>query len=186
MKRLDLVGKKYGELTVIGFSHSHTQPSGQKRAMWSVVCSCGVEKIVSTANLTAGTTISCGHIGEKRRIESRRMPDGEAAKNSLFISYRHGAKNRGIEFKIGKDQFYETAVGACTYCGSINPQTYNGKAKTGFKYCGIDRVDSSKGYEVGNIVTCCGICNMMKNNLALDVFLNHIKRISEYANAQRS
>lgn len=186
MRRLDLAGKKYGDLTVVGFSHSHIQPSGQKRAMWSVVCSCGTEKVVSTASLTSGTTISCGHIGEKRRVDSRRMPDGEAAKNGLFTAYRHGAKSRGIKFKLQKVDFYNAAVGACAYCGAINPQTYKGKAKTGFKYCGIDRVDSSKGYEVGNIVTCCGICNMMKNSLSVDDFLNHIKRINEYANAQRS
>ena len=53
MKRLDLTGTKIGELTVIGYSHSHVQPSGQKRAVWDVVCSCGIKKKISTANLTA-------------------------------------------------------------------------------------------------------------------------------------
>ena len=37
MKRLDLVNKKIGILTVLNYSHSHIQPSGQKRAMWDVL-----------------------------------------------------------------------------------------------------------------------------------------------------
>lgn len=31
MKRLDLSGRKIGQLKILGYSHSYVQPSGQKR-----------------------------------------------------------------------------------------------------------------------------------------------------------
>ncbi|QVJ12735.1 hypothetical protein [Pseudomonas phage PSA11] len=162
---------------MLSFSHSHVQPSGQKRAVWNVKCSCGVEKQMSTGTLCHGTTISCGHIGREERAKARRLPDGEAAKNSLFLAYKHSAKCRGIAFNVSKEEFYSYAVGACHYCGDVNPQIHKGKCRTGFNYCGIDRIDSSRGYETGNMVTCCGTCNMMKNAMPQEVFLGHIEKV---------
>lgn len=28
---------------------------------------------------------------------------------------------------------------------------------------GLDRIDNSKGYEPGNVVSCCNVCNTIKN-----------------------
>jgi hypothetical protein len=42
---------------------------------------------------------------------------------------------------------------------------------------GLDRVDNNKGYVVGNLVACCGTCNMMKADLALEAFKAHIRRL---------
>jgi hypothetical protein len=40
----------------------------------------------------------------------------------------------------------------------------------------VDRIDSSIGYSVDNCVSCCTICNMMKNILSVEDFLKHIKK----------
>lgn len=46
------------------------------------------------------------------------------------------------------------------------------------KYCnfkgdiGIDRIDNSIGYISNNIVSCCKVCNVMKNKYSVDNFLN--------------
>lgn len=45
---------------------------------------------------------------------------------------------------------------------------------------GIDRIDSSKGYSDDNCVSCCSMCNLMKNNYSVYDFLNHINKISSY------
>lgn len=51
----------------------------------------------------------------------------------------------------------------------------------GILYSGIDRVDSSVGYEIGNIVPACKICNFAKSNLTQDDFKSWAKRISAMA-----
>ena len=53
-KRIDLVGKKFGRLTVISFAH------GGNNAHWNCLCDCGKEKIVHSGCLKVGSTKSCG------------------------------------------------------------------------------------------------------------------------------
>ena len=55
-RRNDLVGKKFGTLLVLGYSHSNSSYN----AVWDVMCDCGVTKKVLGTELIKGTTISCG------------------------------------------------------------------------------------------------------------------------------
>jgi hypothetical protein len=55
MKKLDLVGKKFGQLTVIAFSCTKN-----KQSIWECVCDCGNKTQVQTGNLRNGHTKSCG------------------------------------------------------------------------------------------------------------------------------
>ena len=52
----DLVGQKFGMLTVI--SRAESDESGKRR--WLCRCDCGAEKTVLGSNLKRGTTVSCG------------------------------------------------------------------------------------------------------------------------------
>ena len=59
-KLIDLVGQKYGRLTVIERAESSVQPSGQKKTKWRCKCDCGNETIVTAYDLYHGHTKSCG------------------------------------------------------------------------------------------------------------------------------
>lgn len=55
-ERTGLVGKVFGQLTVIG-----SEPSNSKgKRMWKCSCSCGNESIISTCSLRTSHTTSCG------------------------------------------------------------------------------------------------------------------------------
>jgi hypothetical protein len=56
----------------------------------------------------------------------------------------------------------------CVYCKSVNFTRPNG----------IDRVDNTLGYELGNVIPCCSVCNRAKSNLPLDYFLRWYNTIS--------
>ena len=180
MKRNDLTGLKKGRLTVIEYSHSHIQPSGQKRAMWRAVCECGKEKILSATNLTHGDTLSCGC---KKKEGLRKLPYGQASLNHKFNMYKHDAKARGLIFDLSKDQFAVLTSQPCNYCGVDGYSKTKARPTSNGAYVsnGIDRVDSSKGYVFWNCVPCCPICNKMKLNLPYQQFIDHIKRILDYA-----
>ena len=61
MSRLvDLTGRVFGRLTVLGYSHTTITPSGQKKPHWLCRCECGQEKAIKGCSLTNGTTRSCG------------------------------------------------------------------------------------------------------------------------------
>jgi len=65
MKRLELIGKKFCRLTVMGFDriskHGHT--------MWRCRCACGKETIVMSGDLTSGKSKSCGCLKKERAHE---------------------------------------------------------------------------------------------------------------------
>ena len=63
----------------------------------------------------------------------------------------------------------------CHYCGKP-PNKSHRKCDT-FLYNGLDRVDNSIGYIASNVVPCCYICNKMKGELPVEVFLEHLNNI---------
>lgn len=64
--RFDLIGKKFGRLTVTEFHHSNNG------AFWTCVCDCGNERIVGTHSLTSGHTKSCGCYNQERTRNTQR------------------------------------------------------------------------------------------------------------------
>ena len=178
MKRIDLTGKQFHRLTVLGYSHSHIQPSGQKRAIWDVVCNCGNKLKVSTANLISNNTKSCGcYIDELRRQGMvKRTPDSEI--KAFMVTYQHSAKCRNKKFALTFDVFKDLVTKNCHYCDEPpqNKYTKVGKVRK-IKFNGIDRLDNKKGYTIDNSVPCCGLCNRMKGESPVDEFFNKIKRI---------
>ncbi len=57
-KHIDLTGRKFGRLTVIGFSHT------DKYKFWNCECICGKTTKVPTGHLNNGHTTSCGCYGQ--------------------------------------------------------------------------------------------------------------------------
>ena len=171
-KIIDITGNRYGMLTVLGFSHL----DNQNGAMWNVRCDCGIETTKRGYAMKKGASLSCG------KHSPNKKPKGVAAANDLYRRYRQDAKNKNRSFEIDKDYFLELTQQNCHYCGSApNKQTcykqeYNGQ----YIYNGIDRIDSSKGYIVGNVVPCCHWCNIMKLNHSAEEFISHCRKVSEF------
>lgn len=99
-----------------------------------------------------------------------------------YCYYRTGAKNRNLEWNLTEEQFKTLIKGNCVYCGSeaINRKTVSYKNEYE-KINGIDRIDSKKGYNIDNCVSCCSKCNLMKSDFTKNDFLNHISKIYKYS-----
>lgn len=52
----DIIGQKYGELTVQSYSHK----DAASRNYFTCICSCGKSKIIQQSNLLSGRSTSCG------------------------------------------------------------------------------------------------------------------------------
>lgn len=139
--------------------------------------------------------LNCGNISNRRGDHLKRNPQFckvckdfpgrfgkvESVFNSLLSSYKGMAKNRNISFALTKEEFSNICSQNCYYCGQVPIETVSSKSRnrtnTPYKHNGVDRVDSSKGYILSNVVSCCGMCNLMKNHFNLSDFLNKIKEI---------
>lgn len=175
-KVINLTGRVFGRLTVIKKIEETFGPNGARK--WLCKCECGKEVEVKGSLLRCGSTRSCKCLQTDMSYFIRLKPHGVAASNHLYGNYLRGAKNRGIEFGISKEDFLALAVLPCKYCGAPPSQVHATKGLNGsFTYSGVDRVDSSKGYTVDNCVPCCKDCNYAKRLMTVPEFLNWARRI---------
>lgn len=101
--------------------------------------------------------------------------------DKLYRRYKKSADNRRKVWSISESEFRSLILGACYYCGILAGNTeyrYTKKSEY-FQYNGVDRVDNSIGYVKGNVVSCCGMCNMMKGQKTAESFREHCKVIAK-------
>lgn len=60
-KAIDLTGRVFGHLTVVGIGKPYVSDKGKKMKRWHCQCDCGKTTEVSTHSLVSGDTTSCGH-----------------------------------------------------------------------------------------------------------------------------
>ena len=89
---------------------------------------------------------------------------------NAWAKYRCSARVRNLEFSIEKELLRDLVTDRCYYCGAASQPTN-----------GIDRVDNSKGYVFGNVVTCCRTCNLSKSDRSGDEFLDWVRRVYSHS-----
>ena len=162
----DLSGKVFGKLTVVSLAGTR-----KGRSHWNCKCECGGFTQVASNNLRLSKQNRCGRCTI--------LPLGEALARIIFRDYKYRAKYDDIEFSLSPQDVKSIISRNCFYCGSkpVSTKTRNGRA---YAYNGIDRVDSSKGYVLGNVRSCCGICNTMKLDYTEQEFKNQINMIHSH------
>lgn len=90
-----------------------------------------------------------------------------------FTNYKKGAKKRDLHFDLVFVKFKEITNKNCVYCGGYSDSNLE-------NFCGLDRVDSGKGYTQNNVFPCCWKCNDMKGTLTIQEFKKHIEKIYNY------
>lgn len=168
-----IAGEIFGKLTVL-----HRVGSNKfRQTVWLCQCECGQEIEATTATLRQGRVRSCGC--------SRWASKGKRGRDRVHYQYLNNAKNRGLPFSLTDEQFDTLTADNCFYCGRPPAQKKRIPAQdhkknyvqhTEFVYNGIDRIDSSLGYEINNCRTCCRHCNVAKSDYTETEFLQWVKR----------
>ncbi len=106
-------------------------------------------------------------------------PYGTAAKLSVLVKCKAGAKDRGIPFELTDEQAYALFEQPCHYCGEEPRARYTDHYNGSYLHSGIDRKDSSKGYTVDNCVSCCPTCNFMKRARPYEEWVAWLDRMAK-------
>lgn len=181
VKTSRLEGQRFGKLTVL-------KDSGERRnrfVMWLCLCDCGRYTKVRTSGLITGHTKSCGcsHDFASRQCtkphgRTKQKSTYEVGVKAAWKRFKYRAKRYNKKVNLRYSEFLDLIFQNCFYCGS-SPNNRVRSAK-GFRYQGIDRVDSSKGYSKNNVVPCCGLCNRAKHKLSLKRFLAWLDQVALY------
>lgn len=108
--------------------------------------------------------------------QSKRLLDPKILiSNRVYQTYYRSAKLRKIKFRLSKPELRALIFLPCFFCKQAPASTQKGFRDN--YYNGIDRLDSSKGYELENCVSCCWACNNMKGTLSVDDFIKQCKLI---------
>lgn len=93
--RVNLVGKKFGRLTVI----SMTRKNGKVGCL--CVCDCGTQKIVRSSHLVSGAILSCGCLARENLVKRNKSKKQREIVSKSMIGNKRRAKNEVniIEYK---------------------------------------------------------------------------------------
>ncbi len=196
--RVEMVGKQYNDWLVL--SHSHTEG---KIAYYLCQClcitdttKCGRTFVIDGRNIRNGGSKRCvdcgqksGHIKQKGQIRTKRTSQ-ESAYHYLFNRLKKDARKRKIDWTLTEEQVKNLVMDNCNYCGAVpglscNPLKYmslSQKNTDGANILrnGIDRVDSSKGYEIANVCTACEQCNKAKLDHSIEDFKTWVLKVAMY------
>lgn len=177
----DWTDKKYNRLTFIRPTDRRTGG----RILWEALCDCGNTTYLAPGTAASGHVKSCGCLHDEGHQKIRQfLPVISSARVVWAQAYNDG----DIDF----DYFYTLSQRVCDYCGSPPIREFNLATRRSkytselqrregtFIYNGLDRIDSSKGHTISNVVPCCWTCNRMKGDMGYEEFKTHIKKIVAY------
>jgi len=170
MKKIDIKGKRFGMLTVIGEPEKNTN----NHNMYLCRCDCGNEKKIYGTHLRSGKTISCGCKNKLKGICS------DFWYNIIKGSLRVRTSRNKLEVNITKEYIYNLFLeqeGKCKLSGL--PITLPKRWRERKFTASLDRIDSSKGYVVGNVQWVHKHVNVMKNIYPQDMFLYICNLVSQ-------
>jgi len=131
-KIIDIIGHKYGKLTVIKRVSDYITPAGDKYIRFLCKCDCGKNKEVNSTALRRGKTKSCGCLISERG--GKRLPSGEASIRDLYRNYKFHAKQINLPFKLSDKFFREITRMNCFYCGVPPLQIWKPHKRTNGTY----------------------------------------------------
>jgi len=86
-----------------------------------------------------------------------------------YKSYKNHAKYKQCGFYLSFVEFMTFWQQSCFYCGDS------------IETIGLDRIDNTKGYTMGNVVPCCEPCNKAKLTRTVKEFINHCQRVVDHS-----
>lgn len=180
-KRLNIKREKIGKLQPIRVLE-HKDKKNQQ--LWECLCDCGNKVVVPATRL----------INKKRKLNSCGCYRSDDAKKRFWkgfgeisLSYWHrtqnGAKQRNLEFSITIEYAWELFLKQerkCALSGVdlIMPKCYC--SNIGGNFASLDRIDSSKGYLIGNVQWIDKDINRIKMNMDENRFINLCAKIAHY------
>ncbi len=149
----DIVGQVFGHLTVEAFQSRERYRTRRYQYTYVCVCSCGNRVEAVRSNLVTKHTTSCGCLKRRKGKANPTWRGHGDVSGRVWKSILHHAKDRELSVDItitdAWDQ-YQAQDGRCALTGWLLTLA-SLKGSESDRTASLDRIDSSRGYEKGNI-----------------------------------
>lgn len=182
----DLLGQKFGLLTVIGYEGS----TGYQHR-WNCLCDCGNKATVQANHLISKNTKSCGCLHKRSGKDSPFFKGYGEIPLDVFSVIKRGAIGGGKlhrkskEFAITIEYIWDLFLKQNRKCAltgldlSLGGKGNDRKKKSSSTMtASLDRIDSNKGYIVGNVQWVHKDINFMKNDYDMAYFIKMCKLVA--------
>lgn len=152
---INIVGEKYGRLTVVERAEDKVFPNGESKPRWLCLCDCGKESIVLGNSLRSGNTVSCGCY-KNEVVSELKLIDLSGKRFGKLGVVERAKNNNGSEIKPAKwvclcDCGNSTIVngsslkrGATISCGCLSESIISHEVKIYF----INNYEAKKEYKI--------------------------------------
>lgn len=170
----DLTGETYGKLKVISFYDTKNT-----KYRWLCLCLCG-EKVIKNSSALYKSKIEPQCESCLRKLSREKC----IIKTTYWNSIIKNAKIRNLEFSITKEYAYQIYLDQKCKCALSGMEIFfspsQSKELRTTKTASLDRIDSSKGYIIGNIQWVHKKINKMKMNLSEKEFVYFCDKVASY------
>lgn len=169
---LDLRGKRFGGLVAKKYVWGE-----RGKTYWECQCDCGGTIKLMRAALVSNRRSHCGCLGDyrkKRNKESGHWKGIGDIPGSFFSKHKNHAIRRGIRLTTTREYLFKCIEKQDYKCALTGDKLWfiDGKSNAS-----IDRIDSSKGYEKGNIQWVTIDANFAKQRLSNKEFIELCQKV---------
>lgn len=175
----DLTGQTFGQLIVLKRLPEYTKTRG---ALWECECKCGNKIKLSSNALTSGNNITCGNkINHNNTVlDTKNLRFGELPATHIS-SIKQNAIKRNLVFDLTGEYLWDLFLQQNKKCAISNIDLVFTPNRNSHKFrylttASLDRIDSSKGYIVGNVRWVHKDINKMLSNYGDEKFIDYCNR----------
>lgn len=172
------IGDQFNDWTVISDGikgiRKHT-------VVYKCRCKCGTEAYVSSYELRSGKSSKCRQCGANRRKQQylAQTSVGELQIHK-FLKIQQVASRRSIIIELTMQYLWDLYIKQNKQCA------ITGDYLADINKASLDRIDSSKGYVIGNVQWVTKQANLSKHIMSMEQLLEFCKKVINHANQQPS
>lgn len=146
MRRIDIMGRRFGALVARAFIPGHQK---SPRGKWLCECDCGGQCLETYSNLISGRTVSCGC---KRRAQARELNRAHGKSETRLYSIWGDMKSRTSNPNVPCYSAYGgRGITVCAEWSADFMSFYRWALDNGYSDdLTLDRIDNDKGYAPDN------------------------------------
>jgi hypothetical protein len=141
MRKIDLTGRRFERLTVIG----EAEPDKNGHARWNCRCDCGEEKTILSTHLVRGSIRSCGCQRAKRRTKHKQ------SRTKLYKVWEEMKQRCNNQNNASYSNYGNRGISVCPEWQDDFQVFYDWAMENGYADgLQIDRINNDGDYEPGN------------------------------------